>query len=300
MNKRSDLPDSPDGLAKVRLALIGVLFLLSSMVGQAYAQEEGGELKLAIMQAKRHTAENFRPLETYLKTRDINIEFIAAANYYAAAQMFAAGRVNGMFSGSGVAGIMIIKDLAYPVLRPVGRNGHSTYRAVIIAPRGAPGFTGKASYFQGKKVICCPLASSGELFYRSLPGIDETGSTLLSAPSHGTAVVGLSRGAADVAIVKNWVWNDLKDQYPNLQKVGEDRGENPNGTLIISQKTDRQMVNRIIAALLALQDDPSPEARAVREKMGIQKYITTSSDDFGHTLDLLKRAGIDPSFNFEF
>ena len=52
-----------------------------------------------------------------------------------------------MFSGSGIAGCMIIKDLAYPVVRPVSNGGWSTYWAVVLAPKGSPRFTQDAAYF---------------------------------------------------------------------------------------------------------------------------------------------------------
>lgn len=271
------------------------LFLMAATVSLAVGQE----FKVAIMQAQRGTAQQFSSLDTYLQTRGVNIRFIGAPSYPAAASMFANGRVDGMFSGSGVAGAMILKDVAYPVLRPESQNGRSTYWALIVAPRDSPAYTGKADYFQRKRVICCSLASSGEFFFRSIPGIEKVNSTLLAAPSHGAALAGLNQGAADVAIVKNWVWDSLKKQYPKLAVVGTDHGENPDGTLIVSKKADPQIVKQFTSALLALQHASGVEAVAARNQMRIGNYIETSVDDFAHTIDLLKRAGVDHHFDFE-
>ena len=96
------------------------------------------------------------------------------------------------------------------------------------------------------------------------------------------------------------MWNKLKGKYPNLMMVGEDDEENPDGTLIVSKKADAKIVSKVSAALLALKDDKSKEARAARDELGIQAYIKTTTSDFRHTLELLKKAGVDKSFNFSF
>jgi len=82
--------------------------------------------------------------------------------------------------------------------------------------------------------------------------------------------------------------------------VGEDLGENPNGTLIISKNTDTNLAEKISTILLGLKDDDSIEAKKVKEKLGITGYIKTTIDDFKFTLRLLKKAGVDKSFNFSF
>jgi ABC-type phosphate/phosphonate transport system substrate-binding protein len=92
----------------------------------------------------------------------------------------------------------------------------------------------------------------------------------------------------------------VRSKYPGLVKVGEDNEENPDGTLIVSRKAEAKTVSRVSAALLALGQDKSPIAKAVRDELGIKGYIKTTDADFKHTLELLKRAGVDSSFNFSF
>ena len=258
------------------------------------------EFRIGIMQAQKGAAEKFGPLEAYLQDHGIEVQFVETPSYSEAARMFGEGELDGMFSGSGVAGSMIIKQVAYPVARPVSRDGHSTYWAVILAPQGAPAFTGQGDYFTGKKVAFCALASSGQFFFRAVPGAVAASTQQLQAPSHGAAIKMLSEGKADVAIVKNWVWEGLKGQYPQLQQVGSDPEQNPDGTLIISQKADSEKVRTVTKILLGVQGDPSPKAQAVRDGLGIQGYIITSAADFSHTLKLLEKAGVGSDFNFSF
>lgn len=278
------------------LVAISLCLCLNSSV----AADSLNEFRIIIMQAEKGAAQHFRPLEAYLKTKELNVRFVGAPNYTAAAKMFAGGEADGMFSGSGVAGVMILKGVAYPVVRPVDKRGYSTYWAVILAHAGAPEFSGEKEYFSGKKVIYCALASSGEFFYRSIsnkPDLDTNG---ITAPSHGAAIAGLAKNVADVAIVKNRVWDVRKSQYPELVQVGKDNGENPNGTLIAAKTANPDLVQRLAKALLSLQDDKSAKAEAVRREMGIVKFQATSIEDFAHTLRLLKKARVDSSFDFKF
>ncbi len=274
------------------------LLLFSLVVVCDYA--EAAQLKIAIMQDVSGAAQNYRPLADYLNKKGIEVEFIGVPSYPSAAKMFAAGEVDAMFSGSGVAGTMIIKDLTDPLVRPLGKDGFSTYWAVVLASKGSPKFTGSADYFKGKKVIFTSLASSGEFYFRSIPNIASAKATTLYAASHGAAIDALSRGTADIAIVKNRVWDKMKDKYPNLIKVGEDKEENPDNTLIVSKKTSKDTISKLSSALLLLKDDSSQEAQAARNTLNIQGYIKTTRADFKHTLEILKKAGVDKSFNFTF
>ncbi len=274
--------------------------LIALMLSLFPALSQADQFKIGIMQDKKGAAKKYRPLLDYLSEKGIDATFVATKSYPHAAKMFAAGKVDGMFSGSGVAGTMIIKDLAYPLVRPLGNDGTSTYWAVVIAPEGSAKFTQNAEYFRNKKVICCSLASSGEFYFRSIPGSMDVNATLKKAASHGAAVDALSKGMADVAIVKNLVWDKIKSKYPTLKRVGEDPGENPNGTLIVSKTVNSEIAEKVKSTLLSLKEDSSPAAKAVKEGMKIQGYVETTKEDFKHTIVLLKQAGVSKSFNFAF
>jgi len=273
--------------------IIVVLFLLNSPV-------KSEVFTFGIMQDKKGAAAKYRPLLVYLKKNGLQASFITARSYTHAAKMFASKKIDGMFSGSGIAGCMIVKDLAVPVVRPLNKEGWSTYWAVVLAPKGAPRFTQQTDYFKDKSVIFCSLASSGEFFFRSFKGSATICKKIMNAPSHFAAIDTLARGIADVAIVKNRVWDNEKTKYSTIVRVGEDPGENPNGTLIVSKNTDPAIIDKIFQILLGLKDDTSAEAAAVKEKLKINAYIKTTIDDFKFTIPLIKKAGVDKSFNFSF
>jgi hypothetical protein len=124
------------------------------------------------MQEERGAAAKYRQLETYLKNKGIEFSFVGATNYPAAANMFASGEVDAMFSGSGIAGTFLIKDLATPLVRPVTKEGVSTYRTVVAKKLSK--FTGNADYTK-EKVIFTPLLLQAT-FYHSIDGIESVNS----------------------------------------------------------------------------------------------------------------------------
>jgi hypothetical protein len=100
--------------------------------------------------------------------------------------------------------------------------------------------------------------------------------------------------------VKNRIWDKNKDKYPNLVKIGEDKGENPDNTLIVSKKVDKGSVSKVKSVLLGLKEDASVEATAAKDSLEITGYIKTTMKDFGHTISLLKAAGVTKEFNFTY
>ncbi len=277
--------------------LVLVLFGVTLMFGRSGISAP--QFRFAIMQDQPGAAEKYEPVLDYLSKKGINATFISAQDYPSAAGMFAVGSVDAMFSGSGVAGFMIMKGIAVPLVRPVDLNGNSTYWAVVIAKKGAPKFTGSSNYFNGKKVVFTSLASSGDFYFHSLPKAEAVNATEINVASHGAALEALHKGIADIAIVKNRVWDRMKQDYPDLAMVGGDQEENPDDTLIVSKNVPFALANRVADILLALKDDPSPEAESVRTSLGIKRFIRTTEKDFEHTFLLLKKADVATRLNVQ-
>lgn len=282
------------GLRYKRLIILLLVLMGVSKAGTLIA----AEIKIGIMQAQAGDARKYKPLLDYLSSKGLPATFVTASTYPAAADMFAKGQVDAMFSGSGVAGAMLIKQVAGPLVRPVNQDGTSTYSAVVVVKKGGGKFTGSPDDFAGKRVIFTSLASSGEFFYRSLGA--SKAREVMQAASHGAALDALSRGQADVAIVKNRVWDKDRSKYPDLEQIGKDRTENPDNTLIVSKKLAGGNAAKLSAILLGLEHDSSGEAKAVKESMKIVKFIKTTPADFKGTLALLKKAGVTESFGFKY
>jgi ABC-type phosphate/phosphonate transport system substrate-binding protein len=259
------------------------------------AEESDHLFSIGIMQDKKGLARKYTPLVNYLKNYGISVKLVGFHSYRDAAIKFKNGKIDAMFAGSGVAGAMIIKKLAYPLVRPVHDGNWSTYWAVVIVPESTTDFKMTPEYMRPKRIICSALASSGEFFCRAFLGESQK---LLIAGNHGNAIAALSRGAADIAVVKNRVWDQIKEEYPNLKKVAQDYGQNPDSTLIFSVNVNRDLVKKVKDALLNLKECKSIDAEALKKRLGICGYIVTEKKDFKHTLSLLKKAGVDKDFKF--
>lgn len=279
-------------MKRITLAVLAALVL----VGVTGAQAAAEELKIAITQAQAGDARKYQPLLDYLAKKGIPAKFVSTPDYPSSAKLFSGGGVDAMFGGSGISGTMILKGLADPLVRPVGTNGSSTYHAVIVVPKGSGTFTGDPSFFNGKRVIFAPLATAGEFYFRALG--PSSPKQELKAANHGAAMDGIGRGTADVAVVKNHVWEAEKSKYPNLEKVGEDKGENPDGTLIVSRKLSPAVAKSVAEALLGIKTDAAPEAVAARESLKIREFIPTTTADFAHTIEVIKKSGMESAFGF--
>lgn len=282
--------------SKTLLITVVSVLVVGMMCGAACAKS----LKVIIMQDSKGVAEKYTPLLGYLKKNGFSANFVSAQNYAAAAKMFANGEGDAMFGSSGVAGTLLIKDLAVPLARGVSKEGVSTYHAVVLARKGGAKFLGTSDFFKGKRVIFTSLASAGEFYYQSLADIKNIKATVEIASSHGGSLDALSRNAADVAIVKNLIWEKSSGTYPDIEKVGEDYGENPEMVLMVSKKVDAETAAELSRLLFALKNDASPTAEKVKSKLDIQGYIPTTRTDFKHTLMLLKQAGVTKSFDYSF
>jgi ABC-type phosphate/phosphonate transport system substrate-binding protein len=277
----------------------GVVIMVLVLVGLATAGiSMAAEIRIGIMQAQAGDARKYQPLLDYLGKKGLPATFVTASTYPAAADMFAKGQVDAMFSGSGVAGALLIKEVAEPLVRPVNQDGTSTYSAVVVVKKGKDKFTGSGEYFAGKRVIFTSLASSGEFYYHSLGA--SKAKEIMQAASHGAALDALSRGQADVAIVKNRVWDKEKSKYPDLEQIGKDKTENPDNSLMVSKKLAGGTAAKLASILLGLGNDTSDEAKAVKESLKITKFIKTTHADFKGTLAVLKKAGVTKSFAFKY
>jgi ABC-type phosphate/phosphonate transport system substrate-binding protein len=282
------------------------LFCLALTLAAASVASAADTLHFVIMSSEDPKKEGpkYAALAEYLKVGSPEIgtiELRVAKDYPEAARLFQGGEVDGMFSGSFVAGIFIKKNVARPIARPVLNNGATTYKAVIIAKEGTKPFAGIGD-FRGKKVAYTLLASSGEAFVRGLLPAGEKPEnvyTPVPAASHLIAINAVQGGAADYAVVKNMVWDPAK--FPGLALVGEDKGENPNNTLIMSNAAAKKHGENIRRHLLKLETDAGAQAVEVKKLFGIKAFVDTTVADFAHTFEIFERANINAAtFDFKF
>jgi ABC-type phosphate/phosphonate transport system substrate-binding protein len=265
-----------------------------------------GTINMVVMVSENYAEEGarFEKLAKYIQSHGVDIGEIkvtVAKDYPQAAELFRSGQADGMFSGSFVGAILIKQGLAKPVVRPRLSFGISTYKTLVVAKSGTKAFSGLED-FKGKRVSYCSLASAGEIFVRSLLPAGEKPQNLfipVLARSHREALDDVLKGLADYAVTKNLVWD--QEKYKGLSVVGSDSLEHPNNTLLLTPQAYDKYAEGIRAILLNLEKDKTTDGLALKNAFDIKSFISTSTDDFQHTFQLIEKAHIKPEkFNFKF
>jgi ABC-type phosphate/phosphonate transport system substrate-binding protein len=264
----------------------------------------GEEIRLTIMASEKPSKElsKYKDIQIYLQVRSTQIETVhlnVTKSYAEAVDLFRSGRIDGMFAGSFVAAILIRKGEAKPVVRAVLNDGATTYHALIVARKGTAPFGGVED-LKGKRVAYCALASSGEIFARSLlaPGEKpENVFTPVVTGSHLEALKALKSERADYALVKNLVWYPSK--YKSLAVVGENREENPNNTLILTNAAYEKFGDELTRLFLRIEKDSSFGALEMKMALSARGFMLTGEEDFLDTFEIIEKARINPiTFDF--
>ena len=95
----------------LKIPALAILALLLGMTQVVQAQT----FKIGIMQDKTNAAQQYAPMLDFFKSKGIDVKLQGFRNYVDAAVKFEDGGVDAMVAGSGVAGSMIIKGVAYPL-----------------------------------------------------------------------------------------------------------------------------------------------------------------------------------------
>jgi ABC-type phosphate/phosphonate transport system substrate-binding protein len=288
---------------KMGISAVLLAGLVLAGVPAAYAAETLHLLVMSPVDPKQEEPK-YEALGAYLRGANPllgDVKLRIAKNYPEAARLFAAGDVEGMFSGSFVAAVLIAKGIARPVARPVAVSGASTYRTTVVTTAGGAPFAGLES-LRGKRVAFCRLASAGDVFLRSLLAAGETPQSVFTqvpVDTHQAALEAVSGGAADYAVVKSTVF--VPDRYPGLVGTAAEGGEHPDTTLIMPDEVYQKYGALVSRALLGLEGDASERGAALKRAFGCRGFVATSGADFVSTFLLLKKARVDPkTFDFSF
>lgn len=304
-------------MARIRKALIILsAALLFASIALTVQGEENEILRVSI-RARPGEAEKFAPLAEYLKSHGLTVEFFGMPNDAASVHKIQSGEVDVMFAGSTLSTIMIMKDIAYPVARPLNKKGENGYHAIIVTmDPDMPEYDGTAGYFAGKRVVAAKNRTAGELYLVALVNADPSVKIkdrpskfeknpdakeieLVNAKDHGSALSALKSDAADVAILNNQEFSLLASKYPGCRVVGEDSANNyPSDTVMASKKADPKLIERLKKALLALRDDNSPQAKILKDSKNVDQYAEATGDNFKSTMNLLDKLEIGKDFEY--
>ena len=153
-----------------------------------------------------------------------------------------------------------------------------------------------------KLVFVSKSTSAGYVFPKAyllqngVSDVEEYFSSVMYSDSHESAAWAVYSREADVAGVKNHIFNELKNNDPNFaaeMMVLAESNDVPSNSFAVSPHVEPEFREKIQELLLNMHLDP--RGRKILTKFGAQKFIITNDAHFQACYEMLKSAGIDLS-----
>ncbi len=187
-----------------------------------------------------------------------------------------------VYVGSFIQATLVSRGKVVPLVQ--GVDGREMYSGVMIYPKG--GDPAKILEESPEPIAYAVSASSGESSAKAATH----GKASLGVVSHQAAINALLAGKAKAAFVKNTWWNDNRTKYATLDMwrvPGISEEKNPDNILSASTAVPEVQRQKIAVAAIAAKD-----------AFGMKEMVPCDTTRLNFSLDLMKRAQIDP-FNYE-
>ncbi len=90
--------------------IIGFYFIMVITWGGMAGMLQAAEFRIAVVQGDNGYVQAYEPLVAHLAKMGVAVTLVTAPTHQAVATLFASGKVDAMFSGSGIPGSMIVID----------------------------------------------------------------------------------------------------------------------------------------------------------------------------------------------
>lgn len=293
---------------KIYLMLVLVLLLILTKVNPSAASDKNGSKKKALVIAlipEKNVFDQrnrYKYITNYLEKKlnmDVYTEMLA--DYGSICDAFSTDEVVAGFFGSFSYLLTNERVDITPIARPVWMNGSSTYSGYIFTHKDS-GIKTIADMKDKKIVLVHKATTAGYLFQlayfkrNGIKNMDEYFSKIYYAGSHDASAMEVYLGLADIGGGKNHIFNSLKKEYPEFGSkmvVLAKSVEVPSNALVVSNKLDPNIRERVKALLLALHE--TDEGKAVLKGFGAKKFIETKHKDYEPLYKMVKELGIDLS-----
>ena len=248
----------------------------------------------------RKMAARYEPLAEYLsKKLNMKVVLVYLDNYAEVCDKFIYKQLDAAFFGSFSYALTHVKAGTEPIARP-DYQGVSTYRGLIVAREDSD--IKNVSDMKGKRLALVHQATYAgylyPLYYFKEHGVDNPEayfSKIIFVESHDKAIFAVLRGEADIAAMKDLVYQRVIRENPDLEKklVILSASESvPSNALCVNKNLDPVLKNKLKDALLNLNNDT--EAKPVLESLGgATKFVETRDEDYRHLYDIINALEID-------
>jgi ABC-type phosphate/phosphonate transport system substrate-binding protein len=212
------------------------------------------------------------------KNSGLTIRPRIAKSYPQILTAFSTDTPNIVYVGSFVQAIIHARNLGTPLVQNI--NGHEKYSGVLVYPKGEDPTEILAKY--PSQIAYAKGADSGETSAKAATD----GKASIATANHGATCGAVIAGKAKGGYVKNWWWDSNKTKFPTLamsETPGVSIIGNPDNVLTVSKSVSKADADKIMAAAIAGKD-----------AFGAPKMVPFDVSEIQFSLDLMKKAHIDP------
>jgi phosphonate transport system substrate-binding protein len=243
--------------------------------------------------------QRFKPMAEYLsKHMGITVKLSILSRYGNIIERIKEHELDGAFLGSFTGTLAISQLGVIPIARPINMDGTSTYYGHIFVRKDSNIKT--VEDMKGKTLALVERATTAGYVFplawfkrQGINDIDTYFKEHFFTGSHDAAIDAVMHGEADVGAAKNTIYERMRVMKPRLDKeliILADSPRVPSNGLSVSKEMPEKYKKQLKSLLLGLDQDE--EGIRVLEKLGAQRFVETSKEDYQPVLDLAKDAGI--------
>ncbi len=270
----------------------------------AYAQPLQKEISIGLVPEINvfRQVSRYKPLEAYLtKKTGIKVNFNILTHYGDIIDYYLGMKLDGAFFGSLTAVLAYEKLEIEPILRQVNMDGTDTYHSYLFVRKdsgikGVKDLKGKVMAYVDKATLAGYVFPVAYLRDNGVIDIKNYFSNYYFTGSHDAAIFAVLNGKADIAAVKNTIYDSLSKENPRIDKelvIIAESTKVPSNGLSLNKYIDESIRIKVKETLLNMDKDT--EGKKVLQEFGAKKFIETTRDDFKGVFTILEKAGIDLS-----
>ena len=280
------------------MLVIFISFSLLCFSSSAVAQEKiiiGLLPEMNVFKQKQR----FEPLAAYLSERmGITVKLSILSRYGNIIERIKEEELDGAFLGSFTGALAISQLGVVPLARPINKDGTSTYYGHIFVRKESNIKT--AADMKGKTLALVERATTAgyvfPLAWFKRQGIEDINtyfSNHFFAGSHDAAIDAVLNNEADIGAAKNTIYERMQKLHPQIDKelvILKSSPRVPSNGLCVRAGLPEKHKKQFKTLLLNLHQDK--KGIDVLDKLGAQRFVATSKEDYQPVLDLAAEAGI--------
>jgi phosphate transport system substrate-binding protein len=264
----------------------------------------------------------YRPLVDYLSeklTTKLKIKLKHLTSYQELVRGFISGKINAAFFGS-MTYVLTNARIDTQILGRPEKNGVSEYRGFIFTRKGS-GIKG-VSDLKGKTFSMVRTTTAADIFPKiyfknhGVSNMEQYLNKIYWVDSHETSINMIAEGKVQAGAAKDLVYYRMIQKNPEFKKnlvIVAQSAPVPDNALIVYKyihnvcydchrkqfASDNGLVSIKTGIELGLKDallelDKTAVGREVLAKMGADRFIETTDDDYRNLYDMFAKLGVDP------